>query len=256
MSYVSWLTVRRFWLTPRWIAAHAAILAFVVACVLLARWQLDRLDERRTRNVLVETRSRAPAVALEGLAPGGHIADEQDVTYRRVSATGTYDVARQVLLVGRTRDARPGNHVLTPLVTPSGYALIVDRGWVPLTGDPSSQPETQAVAGRVRVEGVLIANERGFGQAVSTGNPPRTNRIDVRALAGRLPYRVFPLAARLTAQDPRPAAVAPIFPLPERLGDGPHKSYAIQWLLFALVAVSGWVAFVRHAGRRRAQIAP
>jgi cytochrome oxidase assembly protein ShyY1 len=30
------------------------------------------------------------------------------------------------------------------------------------------------------------------------------------------------------------------------LDDGPHLSYAVQWVLFALVAIGGWWTFLRR----------
>jgi cytochrome oxidase assembly protein ShyY1 len=41
------------------------------------------------------------------------------------------------------------------------------------------------------------------------------------------------------------------------LTDGPHLSYAVQWFIFALCAVVGWVLAVRRSiATHRKQLAP
>ena len=47
-----------------------------------------------------------------------------------VTATGTYDVDDTVIVRYRTREGASGVDVVVPLVTDSGAAVLVDRGWV------------------------------------------------------------------------------------------------------------------------------
>ena len=63
--------------------------------------------------------------------------------YAVVSATGTYDPSKTVIVRYQTRDGNAGVDVVVPLVTDSGTALLVDRGWVAT----SNQGLTDALAG-------------------------------------------------------------------------------------------------------------
>ena len=74
----------------------AAIVA--VTCVLLGFWQLRRLDDRRTANAAILERRSAEPIAIEDAAPAAA------GPYRPATAEGTYDVAHEVLLYGRTLD--------------------------------------------------------------------------------------------------------------------------------------------------------
>jgi cytochrome oxidase assembly protein ShyY1 len=236
----------RFALRPRWLLAHAAILAFAVACLFLGRWQLHRLAAKRAHNRIVRERealAEAPLGALLPLRPSD--------AYRHVSLDGIYDAAHQTILVGREQDGRPGDHVLTP-IRPAG--LLVDRGWVPLSEDPLATSDVAPPSGPVHVEGVLLPSEHGLGSSLSTSEPPTVARVNLAAIQRRTGYPLLPLYLLLRAQRPPQAApaVAALAPLTE----GPHFSYAVQWFLFGSVALVGWAFFLRHAAREEARRAP
>ncbi|HXF35701.1 MAG TPA: SURF1 family protein, partial [Actinomycetota bacterium] len=158
-------------------------------------------------------------------------------------ARGAYDPSHEFLLFGRSFQGLPGSHVLTPLLLPDGRALVVDRGWVPIeVDDPADLPAAGAEAppGRVEVEGILLppgSDEPAPG--------PRMEEVSLRAVAARVPYPVLPVYLELRSQDPPPGELPRPAPPPE-LTEGPHLSYAVQWFLFAGVAVAVYGALVRR----------
>lgn len=243
----------RFLLTRRWLIASAVVLAAVVTMVELGLWQLRRMDEVRSSNAVVRSRMTLAAVPIEEVL--GARADTRAATYRRVTATGRYDAERQVEIDNRSFQGRGGRHLVTPLITSSGVALLVDRGWVPL----DTSPERAAPPAEARVSGVLFAGERkgALGPAIPpTGTLFAMPRIDVARIAKQLPYETYPLYLRLRAQSPAQGSGLPVFPELPALEQGPHLSYAVQWFLFATVAVSVFVALIRREGRRRVRERP
>ena len=52
----------RFLLSPRWLLSHLFVVLLVVTMVNLGFWQLRRLDEKRDRNALIESRMDQPVV--------------------------------------------------------------------------------------------------------------------------------------------------------------------------------------------------
>jgi cytochrome oxidase assembly protein ShyY1 len=232
-------------LRPRWLIAHAVVLAIVLLFVNLGLWQLRRLDERRRANQILTSRTALPIVPLELLAP----TPPDERAYRRVTVTGTYDTTHEVILLNRARNDIAGHHVVTPLITAGGTALLVDRGWVPYDLDEPPIAEAAPPPGTVEVTGVLVRSEtrgRLGPKDIGEGRLAQVFRVDVDRLREQLPYPVYPLwllaAERLPPGREIPAPAV----LPEPT-EGPHLSYAIQWFSFAAAGLGVYIA----ASRRR-----
>lgn len=205
-------------------------------------WQLRRLDERRELNARIRERS-AETIDLPAAA-----GDPEDLAYRRVEVRGTYDAAGELLVRFRTRTGLPGYEVVTPLRTSEG-TILVDRGWVPLAdGDRWPVPAMAPPAGDVEVSGLLAPPESGDtrlerrpdGTAVIAS-------IDPARLEEAVGDDLYPVY--LLADDGgTPASSYPVPVAAPELGDGPHRSYAVQWFLFAAVGTVGWVLLLRRRG--------
>jgi cytochrome oxidase assembly protein ShyY1 len=248
--------VYRFLLRPRWIALVIVVALLVAVFVALGRWQLHRLDDRRAHNAVIMTNGSGPAKPLDAvLAPGRPVAAGDEWT--RVSARGRYDGRRQLLVRYRSLEGEPGFNVLSPLRTPGGAAVLVNRGWIPRTASVKA-PEPPAVpGGEVEVLGRVRPSEM---TEPGSGNPRagQVRYIDVGQIAAGLPYPV--VDGYLELSEPPGAQAAGAFPRPlppPELSEGPHLSYAVQWFLFAVIAVAG-VGFLAydeaHDGRFRTRI--
>jgi cytochrome oxidase assembly protein ShyY1 len=240
--------VYRFLLSRRWLGLIAVVLLLVPACIRLGFWQLDRYDQRRERSALIRANVTAPARPVAELAPTGGTVRPEDA-WRQVRAVGSYDASHQLAVRNRAFLGNPGFHVLTPLVTPSGPAVLVNRGWVPAPTDGSVSPQLPPPpAGEVTVTGRLRPSEpqasRGprDGPGVPAG---QIVRIDVPRIAGSLPYGVYAGYVELVDERP-PASSAPQLLDPPEPGTGPHLAYALQWWLFGVIAVIGPVLLARR----------
>jgi cytochrome oxidase assembly protein ShyY1 len=172
-----------------------------------------------------------------------------------VTAAGTYDDGHEVLVVNRSFNGLPGYHVLTPLLLADGRAVLVNRGWIPIAqkvGAPvvAPPPPTGAltITGRVRktqTRGIIGPRDATAGALTVLA------RADVARVATQVPYPLVPAYLELTAPagsgaaDASADAVPRLLPLPD-LSEGPHLSYAVQWLIFTLCAAGGWIAVVRR----------
>lgn len=246
----------RFLRRPRWILFTLLVVALMVAMVNLGIWQLHRLRERRDANADVRARTTQPVVAVAELFPAGASPDVGALEWRPVEATGTYDIAHEVVVNDRSLDGQPGLHVVTPLVLADGRALLVNRGWIPVptkVGEaptiPAAPTGTVTITGRVRPSqkrGALGPRDK------ATGTLTRLARLDIARIAEQTPEPLLPAYVEEIRSDdgtlPRP------LPLPE-LTDGPHLSYAGQWFLFTLCAAGGWVALVRRHAKQARQAA-
>jgi surfeit locus 1 family protein len=221
-------------------------IVFAMVCTRLGFWQLDRLEERRTWNSHLEQRLAAAPIAVTALP-----ADSTAGHYRRVSAHGRFDFERQVALATRSFQGSPGVHLLTPLRLDDGATVMVNRGWV-------YAPDAMTIDAAKWIERdgdtVTVTGYAETWSGRETVPVPARQRV-VRALDSLAVARLVgaPILTYFIAQT-SDSARSPARPV--RLGepvlsDGSHRSYAIQWFSFALIALVGGVLLVREELVRR-----
>lgn len=231
---------------PRWLALGFLVLLVLPSFILLSRWQLHRLDERRHYNDLVTTHSAAAPVPVDTVmkpgAPVDSVGDDQ--RWLPVTATGRYDADSTVLVRKRPLDGKNGFWVVTPLITTSGTVLAVNRGWLPAEGAATTTPDVpKPPAGEVSITGRIAPSEEAPDQQPGDLPPGQITDLSVPLVAGGAP--AYPGYVTLVTSTPAESSELTPIPLPE-LSDGPHLSYAVQWIFFAVVAVVGFVVLVRR----------
>jgi cytochrome oxidase assembly protein ShyY1 len=190
------------------------------------------------------------------VSPDTPVTDTGDVQWRTVSTTGRYDESQQVLVRNRSYNGIPGYHVLTPLVLPSGDAVIVNRGFLPLETTGNTPDIPAAPSGVVTVDGrVRSSQKRGhFGpRDPAEGTLTEVARADLVRLQQQMPYHLLPAYVELESSQPADSTGLTPVPLPE-LDEGPHLSYAIQWFIFSALAVVGWILVVRKTAHGSEEI--
>lgn len=249
----------RFALRPRWILSHLLVAAIVVGCVWAGFWQLRRLDDKRDALERYERRGTEEVVDVGALlAPDSTAEAVEAVALRRVTATGRYLAEDQVTVRNRSFEGAPGHWVITPLLLDDGSAVLVNRGWVPLAV-VEDMGRVAPPDGEVAVDGLITESQvRGRLGAVDQGGSDVVDfaRVDVELIGDRLDGPVLPAYVTLTGQEPPggelPAPVAVVEP-----DEGPHFGYAVQWFIFASIAVIGYPLVLRRiAGDRATEEGP
>jgi cytochrome oxidase assembly protein ShyY1 len=238
--------------TRRWLGFTALVLIAVVAFGLLSRWQWTRAEDKRVERDRQVAESALPLEGIDALvAPGGTFTP--DLEWRRASATGAYDQRAQVLVRNRPFDGRNGMWVLTPLDTPQGV-LWVNRGWIPAAGDARSSPSVVAPpSGAVTVTGWLRPLESA--PVPPPGDLPegQVSHVDPVVLPPTAD-QMYPTYLQVTTSTPEQSGLILLpAPLPD---DGQNISYAVQWSIFASVALVGWWYFLRREAREDAETHP
>jgi cytochrome oxidase assembly protein ShyY1 len=241
----------RFALRPRWIASHVLVLALVVVMINLGLWQLRRLDEKKARNANIVAQTAKPPATLAEIAAMTPSAAK----FRVVTVAGRFDPSGEVAVKNRTFNGAPGRQVLTPLVpSAGGPAVLVLRGWIPLSVDDVSAP-FEAIAppsGEVTVTGWAMPPEPAPALSSAAGvlGDSEASRIDIDAIARYRGIALVGVYLQMSAEDPAaPASPLSLVPLPE-LDEGPHFSYAVQWAIFTLVALVGYPLILRRVARQ------
>jgi Uncharacterized conserved protein len=182
--------------------------------------------------------------------------DLQSLDYRPVTARGAFDPTHEVLLRNRSLNGVTGYHVITPLrLSGRNEAVLVDRGWIPLTeASPEARRKFAPPAGEMVVTGIARQPETYVGGPQDpplSPERPRLDawfRVDVARIQEQTPYPLLPLFIEV---QPIPGA-EPTLPQPvalPELDQGPHLGYAIQWFAFAGILVVGYVVLQRNTLR-------
>jgi surfeit locus 1 family protein len=213
----------------------------------LGVWQLDRLAWKNDLIARVEARTRVPVAPLPPESEWKNVNFEND-EYRRVTAHGTFRHDQEVLVYTVAseepgRVAGPGFFVLTPLLLPSGAAVIVNRGFVPLDRKDSATRKEGQATGRVTVAGLLrMPEDAGY---FTPANDPAKNawyRRDPAEIARALKLeRAAPFTIDAD-RTPNPGG------LPQGGGTrvnfpNNHLQYAVTWFGLALALIGVFAAF-------------
>lgn len=237
----------RFAFNRRWFGYLAIALLFALACALLSRWQFDRRETAVLEVTRIEQNYGAPPVPLAEALPSLDSFDA-DVKWTPVVATGTYLVNEQLLVRNRPYNGQPGFEVLTPLQLADGSVFMVDRGWVP-PGESTDLPDEVPAppSGQVTVIAHLKPGEPSLaGRSAPAGQIPTIQLDEIDSLLSQPVYTgaYGLLASESPAPDTRPAPASK--PEPD---EGPHLSYAIQWIVFAILGFGGLAYALRQEYR-------
>lgn len=250
--------MKRF-LTIRWILTTLLVIAAIGVMIRLGFWQLDRLEWRRAFNDRVTGQLTAAPLDLNFSQPVDSL---NDMEYRSVTVSGTYDFAHEVILRNQVWENRLGFHVLTPLrIDGTDWYVLVDRGWIPFEDGGAASRGQYRENGPVTVQGMIRRGQEkpDFGGVADPTLAPGETRLDawnvvnlvrIQQQSGLNMLPVYVL------QGPDPAWTAlPYRSLPEiEISEGPHMGYALQWFTFASILGLGYPFFVRRQlGRQSRQ---
>lgn len=209
----------------------------------LGVWQLSRLRERRAANLAAVAARAAPPITLESVTQAG-----DKLEGRRVTARGRYDEGHNIVLRGDVLAGVPGVRIVTPLLLAAGGpAVLVDRGFLPAPDAVTVDLRGIAEPGEQTVKGLALPIGSEPGEPLAHGGRTTWRRLDLAALRRRLPYPILPVYLKQAPDSQLPRFPRRLAPPP--IDDGPHLAYAIQWFLFASLAVGFAVLVVGRAGR-------
>lgn len=222
----------------RWGAYLALTLVFAVACGLLSWWQWARRGEAVDEIQRIEQNYDAAPRAVDEVLDGFSAWDDDD-EWTPVALHGEYLADQQVLVRNRVRGGQPGFEQLVPLRLDDGSVFVVDRGWLPLGDGPNATPDAvpQPPEGEVTVVARLRQAEPALpGRSAPEGQLPS---VDVATIVGGLADEGYTGAYGLLAsEDPAVDDMPFAAPRPQE-DEGPHLSYALQWIAFGVLAFIG-----------------
>ncbi|WP_406637194.1 SURF1 family protein [Pseudarthrobacter quantipunctorum] len=243
-------------LKPRWIAGFVFAIAVSGVFVLLSQWQFGRSTQPE---VPTNPATEQVQPLTETLQPGeffhGTDADQM------VSAQGSYDPSKQLLVPGRLHDGKTGYWVVSAFAVNGAPALTgaaaspqtwipVARGWVAEPGDAPAPP-----SGTLELTGRLLPSE-----APVPGTAPKPGEATAVSVAELINYwevSSYPGFVAATAEVANgadfSAAAVPGDLLALDIGPQPPAQqinwlnlfYSLEWVVFAGFALFIWWRLVK-----------
>jgi cytochrome oxidase assembly protein ShyY1 len=202
----------------------------------LSDWQFDRYNQRISNNETTSLSLLSEPELVENVDQLNGLID-----WQRVSLNGTFIDKESRLIRKQYLESNLGFYVITPFVTDTQLKILINRGWIPI-GESASVVQTipPAPAGNIKITGHIQSfdntkinpsdlpeNQMNFLQSSYFNNLSNTNKYIQLDSSNLLESEVISI------------------PLPV-ISNGPHLSYAIQWILFALLLPIGWYVLLKN----------
>ncbi len=224
---------------PRWVALTVILLLFIYLFIRLSNWQFDRYDQRILRN---EQTTSALSLAPKNINSASQLSELHQ--WEKVQLTGTYLNDHSKLIRKQYLGNSLGFWVITPFEIQNGDNILINRGWIPIGSSASTnQSIPLAPPGNINIEGYLQPFNSSKAQPKDLPIH-QVNTIDYRYFDFKIANDFYLQLAKSSPMDNQVA----IIPLPE-LSNGPHLSYAIQWILFALLLPIGWYVLLKNESK-------
>lgn len=245
-------------LKPRWIAGLIFALLLSGVFVLLSQWQLSRSTHHDppVPSSIEETKPLVDVLTPGQFFPGS-------VSDQMVSATGTYDPGKQVLVEGRLYNNQKGFWIVSAFAVDDAPALQgagaspqtwipVARGWVADPAQAGPPPSgTITVTGRLIPSEAPVPNvDAGPGRASAVSTAELINKWEVSSYQGFIAATsevsggvTIPLGAEVKALN------IPAQPPAEQV-NWLNLFYAVEWVVFAGFSVFIWWRLVKDDYRR------
>ena len=239
----SWL--KESW--KRWLAWLVLASLFAVACVFLSQWQFSRRAEAVARIELVQNNFDQALAPIDSLTTPFDSKNE----WRPVELEGRFLVENAYLVRNRPFNGTAGFLQFIPFETKDGTLVAVETGWLP-SGNEQDEPDLVPVPTEesVKIWGRLRPTEPKSSKDAPAGQLASVNSSTLFEKAGLSGQTLDSVYVRL-GESYRPGEALPKVLGKPDLNEGNHLSYAMQWILFALMAFGALWWAVRQELRIR-----
>lgn len=192
----------------------------------------------------------APAIPLADLEwkidENGNASSE----WQSVTVEGHYLPSLTTLVRNRPLSGQPGFLQLVPFEISGGKLLMVERGWLQASSDilvPASNPIPDSQPRVITVR--LRAPEMDLGRAEVEGQLASINLNTLETRFMEQGEVITDYYGRLVSESPGSSDYPIALPKPS-MDEGNHLSYALQWIVFGLMAFSAFFWAYRNDKRQ------
>ena len=209
--------------------------ALVVAVVAARR---GRRRDRRGRGQL-RRRRRCPSTSCSRRSTPG----TRPTSGARSRCTGAYLVDEQLLVAQPAARRRlRASRCSCPSLLDDGRVFVVDRGWVPVGSASIEAPDAVPAPPDGEVDRGGAAQGRRADPARDGPRPRASSPPSIcRASPSSSARRPTPARTACSRSEDPAAADTPAAAVKPEADEGPHLSYALQWIAFGILAFVGAV---------------
>lgn len=226
----------------RWTGWFLVACTFALACVGLASWQIERRSEAVSKIERVASNYDLEKVSFEEVSS---LSGDSVVAYewRKVELSGSYVADDTLLVRNRAIAGQPGFVQLVPFFLETGETVLVERGWIAADSDlnPSNtflpSESVKSLVARVRLGETIPNRESPTGQLTSINLP------EIEKIFSFVVEKDFYL--RMVSESPSESSYPQPLSRPV-LDEGNHLSYAVQWIIFAVMGFFGLFWAIRQ----------
>ena len=226
----------------RWTGWFIVACTFALACVGLASWQIERRSEAVSKIERVASNYDLEKVSFEEVSS---LSGVSVVAYewRKVELSGSYVADDTLLVRNRAIAGQPGFVQLVPFFLETGETVLVERGWIAADSDlnPSNtflpSESVKSLVARVRLGETIPNRESPTGQLTSINLP------EIEKIFSFVVEKDFYL--RMVSESPSESSYPQPLSRPV-LDEGNHLSYAVQWIIFAVMGFFGLFWAIRQ----------
>jgi cytochrome oxidase assembly protein ShyY1 len=244
--------VRDSW--RRWLAWLLLAAVFAIACAFLSQWQFNRRGEALAMIAIVEANYDRAPIPIDALAAKDSFNPMDE--WKPAALTGHFLIDDAVLVRNRPLNGQPGFLQLIPFATNSGRTFAVVTGWIP-TGDKQDFPDTVPMPRSAATE--IVARIRPTEPSLNRDAPAQQiATINIDSLIEKTQVSASTVRSfYLVAAEKYASGNLPVLGARPQLTEGNHLSYALQWILFAVMAFGAlWWAIKQEIKMRRLAIDP
>ena len=227
-------------------------ISFIVACIcfiLLGFWQLDRANEKNSKNSNYTLRQADNSIDLNKELS---IENEETLLWRRTIVNGSFLNKKSIILDNQILNKIAGFNILTPFqIKDSQYIVLINRGWQPNLARRDLIPNIQSIEGDVIIKGHIAkfpTSGISLGQEnIETLNSSvfRMQKLEIDELRHFLTFNLLPYMIYLDPLIDKGNYSTFKLPAP---GSEKNYGYAFQWFAFAFTLL---IIFIKIGVRRK-----
>lgn len=226
----------------RWSAWFLVATVFAITCFFLANWQLERREQAVSKIERMVENFEKPPIGIDELDSASQELINS-LEWQPVMLSGEYIVDKQVLVRNRPIAGSPGFIQLVPLELEGGQVIVIERGWIPADSDLAPAATFVPTTESKNVTARIKLSEQSPNRESPSGFATSINLLDLAKLTNLPIEPKFYL--RLISESPEETSYPQPLSKPV-LDEGNHLSYAVQWILFALMGFFALFSAIRQ----------